>query len=79
MAKPTLILAALLGVLALPPAATFADTSPNAVNNATVDDRCDSSTGGAGWTGPYDSFDDFRDATGRSCPGWEYLFYSPNQ
>jgi hypothetical protein len=77
--KTAVIFASFLGTIAaLPIAATHADTSPNAVNNATVDDRCNNPLAGSGSTGTYDNFDSFKDSTGRPCPGWEYLFYSPN-
>ena len=45
-------------------AVAFADT-PNASNNATV----------ANNTGVYDSFDRFKDASGRPLPGWQYLIF----
>ena len=71
--------AALLGALAaLPIAGAFADESPNTVDNATSDDRCSNPMMGNGATGIYDRFDAFRDATGRPCPGWEYLFNLPS-
>ena len=63
------IFATLLGASTLLPlASAVADPAPDTVNNATVSN---------GSTGNYDGFDQFRDATGRPLPGWEYLFYSP--
>jgi hypothetical protein len=65
-------------VLAAAPGAMAVAEAPNAINNANVDRSCDSPIAGSGTTGPYDSFDSFKDSTGRPCSGWEYLFYSPN-
>lgn len=74
-----LVFASVLGVMAaLPMTAALADTSPNTTNNATSDDRCNSPNMGSGFTGIYDNFDKFLDATGRPCPGWEYLFFAPS-
>jgi hypothetical protein len=75
LGRTALIFASLLGAVAtLPFPAARADSSPQEPNNATFDDRCRDPMAWIDSTGIYDNFDSYRDATGRPCPGWGYLF-----
>lgn len=66
--KTTLLTASILGSTAIAPiTAALADTS-NAATNATI----------VHTAGAYDSFDKFKDATGRPLAGWQYLIYAAN-
>lgn len=59
-----------------PITASFADsmTSPNAINNSTVDrDMAQQSISGV-----YDNCDQYRDAKGFPQPGWRYLVFPPH-
>ena len=67
--KTALLTAALLGSIATPFAAALADTAQNAQTNATVIHTA---------SGVYDSFDRYKDATGRPLAGWQYLTFAAN-
>jgi hypothetical protein len=66
--KTALLAASILGSTAIAPiTAALADT-PSTATNATVIHTA----------GAYDSFDKFKDSTGRPLAGWQYLIYAAN-
>lgn len=72
---------ALCAVTALPIGSAFAETSATS-KAAPADARPAADTTGVfhsrvNGISNYDGFDQFRDASGRPLPGWEYLFVSP--
>lgn len=73
-----MIVAALAaGATATPPGASFADpatSSPNDINNATVDRPLPFD----GPSGIYDLEDQYRDSNGFPLPGWQYLTRPPS-
>jgi hypothetical protein len=58
----------------LAPALAASATSPNTIDNATVD----FGVVHAPATGVYDGEDKYRDANGFPLPGWDYLFFPPS-
>jgi hypothetical protein len=69
--------AAVVAVTAVAPmTASFADsmTSPNAVNNAMIDEGMTHASS----TGVYDGGDQYRNAEGFPQPGWQYLSLPPS-
>jgi hypothetical protein len=60
---------------AAPITASFADvTSPNAIDNAMVDQGAAPQPS----TGTYDNADQYRDSKGFPQPGWQYLSLPPS-